>query len=148
MNGYAIMWFVLMLLFLGMEAGTVSMVSIWFAAGSLAGLICSFFAPLWVQIVVAFVVSGILLAALRPVFRKYIKPNIVKTNAEALIGTRGKVLTEIDNQSAVGQVKLGGMEWTARSTTGAVIPAGTLIRVDRIEGVKVFVSPAEETAAV
>ena len=51
-------------------------------------------------------------------------------------------LTEaIDNVTASGQVKLGAMEWTARSTTGENIPQGTLIRVDRIEGVKVYVTP-------
>ena len=38
------------------------------------------------------------------------------------------------------QVKLGGMEWTARSTSAEPIKAGTLVKVDRIEGVKAFVS--------
>jgi membrane protein implicated in regulation of membrane protease activity len=38
------------------------------------------------------------------------------------------------------------MYWTARSTSGEKIPEGTLIRADRIEGVKVYVSPAEVPA--
>jgi hypothetical protein len=54
----------------------------------------------------------------------------------------------INNITATGQVKLGTMEWTARSTSGNPIEAGTLVRVDRIEGVKVFVSPVEINAAV
>ena len=62
---------------------------------------------------------------------------------EALVGTRGYVTSDIDNLTAVGQVKLGAMEWTARSTSGDPIPTGTKVKVDRIEGVKVFVSPAE-----
>ena len=60
-----------------------------------------------------------------------------------MIGTTGKVLKRIENDAAEGQVKLGAMEWTARSTSGDVIEEGTLVRVDRIEGVKVYVSPVE-----
>ena len=61
---------------------------------------------------------------------------------------RKGVTTGIDNASAIGQVKLGAMEWTARSTSGKNIPKGTLVRVDRIEGVKVYVSKAEVSATV
>jgi len=52
----------------------------------------------------------------------------------------------VDNLSAAGQVKLGGMEWTARSLNNKPIPAGTLIRVERIEGVKAIVSPVNAEA--
>ena len=54
----------------------------------------------------------------------------------------------ISNIAALGQVQINGVEWTARSTTNSHIPAGTLVRVDRIEGVKVFVTAVEETAMV
>ena len=64
----------------------------------------------------------------------------------AVIGSRGYVTADIDNVSAVGKVKLGAMEWTARSTTGEKIPAGTLVQVDKIEGVKVFVTMVEAAA--
>ena len=60
-----------------------------------------------------------------------------------MLGSEGYVTADIDNMSATGKVKLGAMEWTARSTSGKVIPAGTLVKVDKIEGVKAFVSPAE-----
>ena len=46
-----------------------------------------------------------------------------------------------DNVTAQGQVKLGAREWSARSTTGEVIPVGTLVSVDKVEGVKVYVTP-------
>ena len=72
-------------------------------------------------------------------------PKLTPTNVDSVIGSTGLVTVAIDNVSAAGQVKLGAMFWTARSTSGAPIPKDTLIRVDRIEGVKVFVSPAEET---
>ena len=113
-------------------------------AGSLAALIASLFnAPLWLQGVLFLAVSCLTLALLRPLFKKYITPKIVKTNIDTVIGTTGLVTASIDNVSAKGQVKLGAMDWTARSTSGEPISEGTLVRVDRIEGVKVFVSPAE-----
>ena len=139
-----IIWMILFLVFIWIEANTVSIVSMWFAVGALAAGICGFLGgELWLQAVVFFAVSGVLLALLRPVVRKHFTPKLTKTNVDAIVGTAGKVLKRIDNDSAEGQVKLGSMEWTARSTSGSVIEEGTLIRVDRIEGVKVFVSPAE-----
>ena len=77
--------------------------------------------------------------------RKFLNPKLEKTNVDSVIGTRGYVTDDIDNLEAHGHVKLGGMEWTARSTTGDPIPKGTLVEVDRIEGVKVFVSTVEVT---
>ena len=55
---------------------------------------------------------------------------------------------DIDNVEARGQVKLGGMEWTARSTSGDPISVGTEVRVDRVEGVKVYVTPVEAAVTV
>lgn len=145
----AIIWLSLMVVFMIVEANTVTLVSTWFAVGSLAALVASLLnAPVWLQTVLFFVVSGILLASLRPLVRKYIKPRVVATNVDAIIGSQGFVTADIDNVSAVGQVKLGAMEWTARSTAGTPIPKGTLVKVDRIEGVKAFVSPAEISANV
>lgn len=149
MNWAAIIWLVLMVVFLVVEASTVTMVSLWFAAGALAALVISLLGgAVWLQVVFFIVVSGILLALLRPLVRKYITPGVTKTNVDAVIGSAGYVTANIDNLSASGQVKLGTMVWTARSTSGEPIPAGTLVRVDKIEGVKAFVSPAEVKAGV
>lgn len=139
-----IIWLVLLAAFLITEAATVTVVSLWFAVGSLAALIASLLgAALWLQILLFLAVSAIALAALRPIVRKYIHPKLTATNVDSVIGSVGLVTAAIDNVSATGQVKLGAMEWTARSTSGRPIEAGTLVKVDRIEGVKVFVSPAE-----
>lgn len=140
----AYFWLVLIVVLLMIEAGSVALVSLWFAGGALAALIASLFhGPLWLQIVLFFGVSAVLLASLRPIVRRYLKPRTVATNVNALIGTEGYVTSDVDNLSACGQVKLGAMEWTARSTDGSPIPRGTLVRVDRVEGVKAFVSPVE-----
>ena len=142
MDLYEIIWFCLMVVFLIVEAACpVHLVSIWFAAGSLMAMVVSFFGgPLWLQIAVFLAVSCLLLALLWPFIKKFLRPKLEKTNVDAVIGTRGVVTVTIDNTAAAGQIKLGAMEWTARSTSGAVIEKGTVVRVDRIEGVKAFVS--------
>lgn len=140
----AIIWLVLMVVFLMIEGASVSMVSLWFGAGALAALIVALIGgDIWLQVLVFFTISIVLLAALRPLARKYLTPKLSRTNIDSVIGQTGTVIADIDNISAQGQVRLASMEWTARSTSGDPIPAGTLIRVDRIEGVKVFVSPLQ-----
>jgi len=142
-------WLVLMVIFLIAEASTVTMISLWFAAGSLAALVVAMLGGSWgLQIAVCLAVSAVLLAALRPVVRKHFTPRLTKTNVDSVVGSRGYVTADIDNVSAQGKVKLGTMEWTARSATGEKIPEGTLVQVERIEGVKAFVTPVEITAEV
>lgn len=146
---YLIVWLVALLVFLFVEAQSVTMVSLWFAAGALAALIAALCgAELWLQIVLFFVVSIALLAALRPLARKFFTPKITKTNVDSIIGAQGLVTAPIDNIVAQGQVKLNGMEWTARSTSGEIIPIGTQVVVDKVEGVKVFVTPVQVDAPV
>ena len=142
MNLAAIVWLVLMVVFLAMEASTVSMVSLWFAAGSLIALLTALAGgPAWLQTVLFLAVSAGLLLALRPLAKKYLAPKVTATNVDSIVGSTGLVTAAIDNVSASGQVKLGAMEWTARSTSGQPIPVGTLAKVDQIAGVKAFVSP-------
>ena len=149
MNWASILWLVLLVVFLAAEAATVSMVSLWFAVSALVALLAALLGgPGWLQGTLFLVISAVLLALLRPIVRRYISPRITATNVDSVIGSTGLVTAAIDNVSAAGQVKLGAMEWTARSTSGQPIPVGTLVKVDRIEGVKAFVSPAEVPANV
>lgn len=145
-----ILWIGLLILFLVVEAACpLHLVSLWFAVGSLAALgAYALGGAFWLQILVFCLVSGVLLVALWPLSKRFLKPKIVSTNIDAVVGSAGYVTIAIDNLKAEGQVKLGGMDWTARSTTGKAIPVGTLVKVDRIEGVKAFVSEAEVPAGV
>ena len=142
---YALVWLGLLVVFLVAEGTTVALVSVWFAAGSLAAMLAALAGgPLWLQVLLFLAVSVGLLAMLRPFVRKYLRPRMSRTNVDAVVGSQGFVTEAIDNVAATGQVKLGAMPWTARSTSGGPIPAGTKIRVDRVEGVKAFVTPVEE----
>ena len=143
MNWASYMWLALMIGFLVMEAACpFHLVSIWFAVGSLVAMVVAILGgQLWLQILLFFVISVALLAAMFPLVKKFITPNQTKTNVESVIGSMGYVTEAVDNISAAGQVKLGGMYWTARSEDGHPIPVGTLVEVTRIEGVKAFVQP-------
>ena len=141
-------WFGLLILFGILEAVTVSVVSIWFMAGSLAAILAALCgASLPVQIVLFLAVSVALLACLRPLVRKYVSPKITATNADRVIGKTAVVTESIDNIAAQGAVKVGGVVWTARSSGGKPIAAGAQVQVDRIEGVRLYVTPAEVPAA-
>ena len=149
MNGLATMWLVLLILSLAAEGATAAVTSIWFAAGALVAMVAALLeAQLWLQIVLFMVVSVGLLLALRPLLKKYITPKKIRTNVDSVIGTQGVVLEQIDNIAGTGRVKLGGMEWSARSSSGEPIEEHTRVRVDKIEGVKVFVTPVEVAAKV
>ncbi len=148
MNWAGVVWFLLMVFFILLEAGTVALVSTWFAAGALGAMITALCGgALWLQFVVFLVISVVLLVSLRGLLRKYITPKQIKTNVDSVIGTEGLVTATIDNLASTGQVKLGAMEWSARSTSGEVIQPGERIRVDRVEGVKVFVTPVRVTVS-
>ena len=144
-----ILWLGLMVLFLVIEAATVTMVSLWFAGGALAALaVAALDGSFAVQIIAFALVSTVMLALLRPMARKHFTPRLTKTNVDSVIGTQGYVTSDIDNVAATGTVKLGAMEWTARSATGEKISTGTLVKVEKIEGVKAFVTPVEVPAEV
>ena len=149
MNWAVILWFSLMAAFLVVESLTVTVISLWFAGGALAALAAAALGgAFWLQILVFLLVSTVLLASLRPLVRKYITPKVSATNVDAVIGAAALVIVAIDNLTAQGQVKLNGMEWSARSTTGEPIAEGTQVKVDRVEGVKVYVTPAEISESV
>ena len=67
----SLVWLILLIAFVVVEALTVSLVSIWFAAGAVAALIVSGFTSSWlVQFAVFAVVSAVALAATRPLVKK------------------------------------------------------------------------------
>ena len=144
MDGYSIFWACAAAVFIIVEALTAALVSVWFIGGAVAALVAALLgAPLWLQIALFAVVSAALLAALRPLAKKS-AANRERTNADRILGARGVVTETIDPLQGTGAAKIDGKEWSARSVSDGVIAAGSVVRVERIEGVKVFVK--EETA--
>lgn len=143
MNPMAILWAVLLVAFVAVEAFTVSMVSVWFAFGAVGAMIVSLLnGDLWLQVAVFVVVSGITLALLRPLSQKYIKPRIQPTNVDALIGAVALVEETVDARN--GRVKLGDVTWSARYEGGSLEP-GSYVTVEKVQGTRLFVLPAKES---
>ncbi len=123
------------------EMATTQLVSIWFSVGGdFALLACELGAPLPFQILVFVLVSGITLAATRPLARKLLGVKKTNTNADRYIGKIAIVTIEINNTLGTGQANVLGSIWTARSADGSVIPAGRRVNVEAIDGVKLIVS--------
>ena len=148
MNVMAIIWLILMIVFVVLEAATVQLICIWFAAGSLAAMLVSLLGGvLWLQILVFFTVSIVLFALLWPLAKKHFKPKLVATNADALVGRICKVTEDIDPLEG-GRVKVGDVTWSARCESETVIPAGAQVKILKIQGAKVFVAPVKEKVEV
>lgn len=143
-----ILWLVLMVGLLILEASTVNLVSIWFAIGSLGALITAIAGgPLWLQLVVFVIVSLISLLLTRPILAKKLKPRHQATNADMVFEQPAVVTERVDNDSATGTVRVGGKIWTARSADCSVLEPGTRVRVQSIQGVKLIVLPEDRADA-
>lgn len=139
-TGFTVLWSVLLILFIIAEAITVQLVSIWFAIGSLVALIANFCgANTLVQAALFVGVSFAALLLTRPLVKKFSTPKIQRTNIDRIIGERAIVTEEIDNLRAIGIVKADGNSWSARSADGSIIPAGSVVEVQKIDGVKLIV---------
>ena len=144
-----LIWVAAIVVFGIVEAATVNMVSIWFVGGSLVALIFDLLgAGVWVQIIAFLITAGILLAALRPFVRKFVSPRKTATNADMAIGREAYLSETVDNLRGTGALKLDGKEWSVRSVDGAVLEAGTLVRIVNMQGVKPYVEPARTAAGV
>lgn len=142
--GMIFVWLGLIVLAVVLEAITTQLVTIWFVFGAIAGLIaegCG--ASIGMQILIAAVVTLIALLSTRPLAMRYLTKKRVETNAGRYVGQVGIVTEPIDNLSNVGQVKVMGSVWTARSENGELLPADLMVRVLRIEGVKIIVQPVQ-----
>ena len=140
METTSICWLAVFVLLIVIELATMGLTTIWFAGGTVAGFIASMLgANVVIQAVVFFVVSIVLLIFTRPFAVRYINSNKTKTNIDGLIGQEALVLEEINNIRETGCARLEGKEWSARSVDDTVIPADTVVIVERIEGVKLIV---------
>lgn len=139
---HVIVWAVLLVLSVVCEAVTVSLVGVWFALASFAALLLAFFGvQFWVQLLVFILVSAVSLAFFRSIVSRFFGLKHIPTNADRLFGKEAVVTAEIDNVSAVGEIKIMGQLWGARSMDGSVIPENSRVIVDHIEGVYAYVVP-------
>ena len=139
-------WLVAMIVLLIVEGMAPGLVSIWFAFGALAAMISAMLkAPVWLQVLWFVVVSVASLILTRPLARKYVNANTTRTNADMAIGRDCVVTETIDNVRGTGSVTVGGKIWTARmAAPDGHAEKGSVLRVLRIEGVKLIVEEKTE----
>ncbi|HHZ06109.1 MAG TPA: NfeD family protein [Clostridiales bacterium] len=124
------------------EAFTAQLVSIWFVLGSIAAAVsCIFTSNIPLQIGIFLAVSIVAVLITRPFVKKFTRVKPTCTNSDRYIGETGEVIIEINNLASQGQVNVKGAVWSARTNDNSVVPSGTLVTVDKIEGVKLIVRP-------
>lgn len=141
-----IIWLGILALLLFIEAVTAGLTTIWFAGGALAAAIaCYCGAGLTTQIILFLCISLALLIFTRPLAVRYMNKGVENTNANSLLGKHAVVIQEIDNLAQTGQVKIGDIEWMARtSEEGDKIPENTVVTIKEIHGVTLIVEEKKE----
>ena len=140
-----IIWIAAIIIFGVVEAVTAGLVSIWFVIGGVGGLITSILGgQIYLQVVVFFILSIAALFLTRPLVRKFATARATATNADRVLGSIGRVTEAIDNTIPQGEVYVDGKRWSARSEDGSVIKPDTLVRITRMEGVRLFVEKKED----
>ena len=140
------LWLVALVAFLVIELITVGLTTIWLAGGALVAFILAILGVnVRVQIIAFVVISFLLVYFTRPLAVKYLNPRRTRTNSDELIGETVKVIERIDNRAAAGRALARGMEWSARAVSDdMIIEKDALVKVLRIEGVKLIVEPIHE----
>ncbi|MEV6842512.1 NfeD family protein [Actinoplanes sp. NPDC051411] len=139
----AILWIVLGVVLAIAEAFTASLFIIFFAVGALAaGGVAALGAPLLLQVITFAVVSGLSVAALRPIILRHAKSSAETGDTpfglEAIEGGHGTVLEEVDGDQ--GMIKIDGEMWQARAFDHQekYLP-GERVRVIKVIGATVIV---------
>ena len=139
-----IIWLIVFIVMLIIEAATTALATVWFAAGALVAMIMDLCgAPLNLQIIVMAAVSVVTFAIcmiwIRPKLESLRRANVQRTNADRLIGLEGVVIVPVNPVEGKGQVKVEGQVWSAKSESS--IKEGTKVKIRSIEGVKLLVEP-------
>ncbi len=139
-------WIIFFVVLVIIEAITLGLTTVWFAAGALVSAILSLFVEdmAWLEWTVFAAVSGFALFLIRPMvaekMQKVSEKNANKTGIDTYIGKKAKVTEAIDNLNGGGRVDFNGQSWAAISTAdGRKIEKDALVVIRDIKGVKMIV---------
>ena len=133
-------WIAVLVAAVVVEALTNDFVAIWFFPAAVVSMILSLLntSP-WVQLLVFLILGLVLVVATRPLCRRFLTTKQEKTNVDAIVGKICIVTEEIRNIDEVGEVKVGGLHWSARAADNRIIPVGEQVTVKEVQGVKLIV---------
>lgn len=139
-----IIWSVVLVGTILVELETSDLVTIWFTIGAVAALVAAALG-VWIvyQFAIFIVVSLVLLFATRPLSKRFMDKEVIRTNADRMIGMHGVVTTEIPFDGK-GEVKVNSQVWTAFSTSKTPIVQGTRVVILDIVGNKLLVDVLKE----
>lgn len=135
-------WFVVTIIFIIIELVSTALISIWFGLASLIVLIISYFINnILIEIIIFCILSIISLVLTRPIYNKYFKKKIIKTNVYEVIGEEFTLSSNITKDS-FGKIKINDQIWNAISTT-VDISAGEKVIVENVIGTKLVVRKSD-----
>lgn len=142
-------WLIIAGIFFVIEIATVGFLIFWLGIGALIAMVVSFFTNNLIIQTSSFIISSCILIPLtKPLAEKFLTKKTVPTNSYSLINKHGIVLQDIDSINSVGQVKVNGEIWSAKTEDDTLIKAGTEIEVIRIDGVKLIVSKIKDNVVI
>lgn len=135
-----ILWLFAIIAFAVLESVTAQFVSIWFAGGAFVALIAHLLgASQPVQWITFAVASAVILILTRPLVKRLNKPDVSVTGTDMLIGKNAVVTKATDSRGEFGEAKADGKIWTINSINGEPICEGSVVTIEKIEGVKLIV---------
>lgn len=148
--GMWLVWLIVAGFFFILEMATTGFLVCWLGVGALLAMFLSFVIDNVVLQVVVFAIASIILILLtKPLVKKFVDKKTIPTNIDSIIGKEGMVTETIDSVKGVGQVKLSGEIWSAKSLIeNEVIEKDTRVTVKKIDGVKLVVEKTKELEKV
>ena len=141
-----LLWLIAAGLFAAGEIVSLDLVLLMFAGGALGGLAVALLGGATVLQLVAFiVVSGLLLAVVRPIAKRHLveRTPLQLDGVDSLIGRTAKVTREIDYSG--GRIRMGADEWSARTQhSGEAFAVGDTVRILQVDGATAVVGDALE----
>jgi len=122
------------------EIYTFARVAVWFIPSALTAFFLSLTEmQVWIQVLVFFIITLILLVLSRTIFKRFIKFKTKESNQVYIIGKDAIVTEEINNYKRTGAIRINGSTWTAKSEDDDVIyESGLIVTVVKTEGRKVI----------
>ena len=139
-------WLILCGIFLLIEIFNISFLLIWPGIGSFFAFIASILgASIEIQIAVFAITTTIMIIFMKPLVKKFFKnKDDTKMNNNAMIGKKGIVIKEINSLEETGQVKVAGELWSAITLDNTKIQINEIVKVTKVEGVKLVVTKDNE----
>lgn len=138
-----ILWGVITVLAAIVELNTLALVSIWFVVGGIAAFVAAYFHVSFLSQFAIFVLTSGFLGVIMSPFVRRLNKNYMPTNTDSLVGREGITESELDVVTGAGRAMVDGQSWAAKSATGSNIPDKTVVVIERIEGVTLFVRPKD-----